>query len=199
MKRSDRDPQAIEIGKRIKTARLSFDGGKGMTQKQLGQLCGINEANIRKYESGRQRPKYTTLEKIAKALKVAPGYLQGMNDEDVYDTLKSLHDYQTVSKNSDWIYKYVGLSPEDIGFLDSDYEIVRSDIPPEEEEKIKYFNQILATLVIQYDNLTNSDFKLLTSLTKAFCSINDTAKKKAAELIEDLAKIPEYQKSRNQS
>lgn len=38
---------------------------KGFTQKQLGEKCGINEANIRKYELGSQNPKIETLQKIA--------------------------------------------------------------------------------------------------------------------------------------
>lgn len=42
----------------------------GLTQKELGKRCGINEANIRKYESGRQNPKYETLQKIAIALEI---------------------------------------------------------------------------------------------------------------------------------
>lgn len=43
---------------------------KKMTQKQLGELCGINEANIRKYELEKANPKLQTLERIAKALDV---------------------------------------------------------------------------------------------------------------------------------
>ena len=30
---------------------------KGLTQKKLGELCGIADSNIRKYESGNQNPK----------------------------------------------------------------------------------------------------------------------------------------------
>lgn len=44
---------------------------KGWTQKQLGEACGIHEANIRKYELGKQNPKKETLEKIADALGVS--------------------------------------------------------------------------------------------------------------------------------
>ena len=36
---------------------------RGLTQKQLGELCGIDEANIRKYENGKQNPKIETIEK----------------------------------------------------------------------------------------------------------------------------------------
>ena len=43
---------------------------KGLTQKQLGELCGIADSNIRKYESGKQNPKLETLQKIARALDV---------------------------------------------------------------------------------------------------------------------------------
>ena len=43
---------------------------KGLTQKQLGKKCGINEANIRKYELGTQNPKLKTLKRIAEALDI---------------------------------------------------------------------------------------------------------------------------------
>ena len=43
---------------------------KGLTQKQLGELCGIADSNIRKYESGKQNPKIETLQKIADALNI---------------------------------------------------------------------------------------------------------------------------------
>lgn len=59
------------IGERIRTIRKQ----KGLTQKALGELCGIAEPNIRKYELGKQNPKYGTLFKIADALKVPYDYL----------------------------------------------------------------------------------------------------------------------------
>lgn len=53
-------------GDMIRKIRLE----KNLTQKQLGDLCGIADSNIRKYESGKQNPKIETLEKIANALNV---------------------------------------------------------------------------------------------------------------------------------
>ena len=44
---------------------------KGLTQKKLGELCGIADSNIRKYESGNQNPKIETLQKIADALDIS--------------------------------------------------------------------------------------------------------------------------------
>lgn len=53
-------------GHLIKKYRLE----KKWTQKKLGEECGINEANIRKYESGNQNPKIETLHRIASALNI---------------------------------------------------------------------------------------------------------------------------------
>lgn len=63
----------MTVGERIKNARKN----RGWTQKQLEEKTGINEANIRKYESGRQNPKFETIEKIAKALGVSVWGLRG--------------------------------------------------------------------------------------------------------------------------
>lgn len=56
----------MPTGYKIKEIRLK----KGLTQKQLGDLCGIADSNIRKYETGKQNPKIETLQKIAIALDV---------------------------------------------------------------------------------------------------------------------------------
>lgn len=56
----------MTVGEKIKHARKA----KHLTQKELGEKCGINEANIRKYESGRQSPKLDTLQRIAAGLKI---------------------------------------------------------------------------------------------------------------------------------
>ncbi len=54
----------MTVGERIRNARKIA----GLTQKQLDEKSGIDEANIRKYESGKQNPKLETLEKIAKGI-----------------------------------------------------------------------------------------------------------------------------------
>lgn len=58
----------MTIGENIKYFRKE----KGLTQKQLGERCGIAEANIRKYELGGANPKLETITTIAKALDVEP-------------------------------------------------------------------------------------------------------------------------------
>lgn len=58
----------MSLGEKLKAARLAA----GMTQKQLGESCGIDAANIRKYESNRQNPKKETIIRICKELGVHP-------------------------------------------------------------------------------------------------------------------------------
>lgn len=58
----------MTVGENIKRIRKE----KGLTQKKLGELCGINEVQIRRYELGgkNSNPKIETLRKIADALEV---------------------------------------------------------------------------------------------------------------------------------
>ena len=52
----------MTLGEKIKFHR----GLKGLTQKQLGDMTGIHEVSIRKYEANKIAPKRDQLEKIAK-------------------------------------------------------------------------------------------------------------------------------------
>lgn len=56
----------MTVGENIKKLRKK----RGLTQKQLGELCGIKEANVRKYELDKANPKIETIERIAQALEV---------------------------------------------------------------------------------------------------------------------------------
>lgn len=70
----------MPTGVKIKEIRQQ----RGLTQKQLGDMCGIADANIRKYENGKQNPKIETLQKIADALGVPVTELLNYN----YDTIE---------------------------------------------------------------------------------------------------------------
>lgn len=66
----------MTIGERIRNTRKA----KHLTQKQLGELTGIAEPTIRRYELGKLNPKYETIVKIAEALNVTPEFLMGKED-----------------------------------------------------------------------------------------------------------------------
>lgn len=58
----------MSVGSNIRDARLK----KSMTQKQLGDKCGMADSAIRRYESDRGNPTLETLKRIANALEVDP-------------------------------------------------------------------------------------------------------------------------------
>lgn len=63
---------------------------RGLTQKQLGELSGIHEVAIRKYELGKNLPKKEQLKKIADALNVNVNSLLEFNIEADGDVLPLL-------------------------------------------------------------------------------------------------------------
>ncbi len=65
----------MTIGENIRKARKKAK----LTQKQLGELCGMADSAIRRYESGGANPKPETLKKIADALDLS---LFDLYDED---------------------------------------------------------------------------------------------------------------------
>lgn len=83
----------MTVGVNIKRIRKE----RGITQKQLGELCGIAEPNIRKYENGKQNPKLETVEKIATALGVTAFELMGMEYFDLKnpDAAKQYAEYNS--------------------------------------------------------------------------------------------------------
>lgn len=54
-----------------------FRRERGLTQKQLGEKCGMYESQIRKYELGTANPKIDTIKKIADVLNVSIDRLTG--------------------------------------------------------------------------------------------------------------------------
>ena len=63
----------MTAGEKIRLAREA----RGMTQAKLGEMCGIAEPTIRRYELGKLNPKIETLEKIADALQLDASVLRG--------------------------------------------------------------------------------------------------------------------------
>lgn len=70
----------MTVGERIRLARKK----EGLTQKQLGEKCGIAEPTIRRYELGKLNPKYETLKKIAHALEISTYELLGEEERELF-------------------------------------------------------------------------------------------------------------------
>lgn len=75
------------------------------TQSELGELCGVNPANLRKYESGRQNPKYETVERIAQALGV-----QMWKNKEIYvqdEGKRDVRNCDMPQEVADWLERFV--------------------------------------------------------------------------------------------
>lgn len=165
----------MTIGQRIKEARLNA----GFTQKMLADELGVSFVNVSQWENGARNPKIQTLQKIANALNVTVGYLQGydsLNAKKLVDALKN-GDKNTVET-------LLNLQHDTIISIG---EQSASAILQSESEELKA--GIINTLVsLQVSR------SIAEKLVNKFLCLNETGQKKAIENVEDLAKIPEYQK-----
>ena len=70
------------VGENIRRERIRAK----LTQKQLGELCGIAEPTIRRYELNSLNPKFDTLSKIADAMGISVARLLAYKSNDGYWT-----------------------------------------------------------------------------------------------------------------
>lgn len=80
----------MTIGERIKYFRVQNE----LTQKALGEMTGIGEKTIQKYELSIRFPKLAQLEKIAQALGVSKSDLLGVKDTDI--RLETVGDFMKI-------------------------------------------------------------------------------------------------------
>ena len=156
----------MSIGENIKRIRKE----KGLTQKQLGELCGLADSAIRRYENGGANPKRETLKKIAKALDISYLRLTGeIPDGEHGIIIKSKNGTEhffSTTKLINAIDKAGSLkiSPDDLNIQDS-------------TESDKMLNNTLQDMLVKYFDL-----------------LNNQGKNVAITQVEMLTKIPEYKK-----
>lgn len=96
---------------------------KGLTQKKLGELCGIADSNIRKYESGNQNPKIETIQKIANALEV------NINELTSYKiSTKDGNTYNSTSTNADLLSRKIELKNKLLSQYKTTLKYINSEI-----------------------------------------------------------------------
>lgn len=108
----------MTIGENIKRIRKE----KGLTQKRLGELSGMNEVQIRQYELGKANPKIETVDKIAAAL--------GVNIVDIMERFtseqwKNTSEYERIEKTSNAINGIIAILTDIYG--KAEYKEVMGD------------------------------------------------------------------------
>lgn len=154
----------MTVGQRIRVER----NRKGLTQKQLGELCGIAEPTIRRYELGLLNPKYTTLKKIANGLGIR---VQVLNEDETVqlpsDEQKKIIDaqirYQELFTSPNYYAGFVSQNSWLIDLLSSlnisiSFEDFRSDLAQINTMWIKYKDNSISPFDV-------SDLELLKAYT----------------------------------
>lgn len=152
---------------------------KGFTQKELGERCGMDEANIRKYELGNANPKLETLHRIANALNIS--YLKLVESEIVESSMKNVEE-----ERKNILKEFVRLNNE---LKENNTPELKKQIVNVEEQLNTNDKQILE-LLYEMDNIETDKDKI----NKFFDTLNKNGRKKAVDYIKDLTKIPEYRK-----
>lgn len=165
----------MTVGEKIRKYRKE----RKLTQKQLGELCGINESQIRRYELGlkNSNPKIETLQKIADALDMS---LFEFLDDDYFDVATD-EEPGSLERASD--------------FLENKLKSITDNKNISDKEKSKQIHDIqVQTEIMAELHLRNFEVGSENLLNMYFNQLNLLGKEKAIEQIEMLTKIPEYKK-----
>lgn len=173
----------MTVGERIRAARKA----NGLTQKQLGEACGIAEPTIRRYELGKLNPKFSTLQKIGKALHVTASYLQGYETEEATRLLEAMK-----AKDYDTVETLLGLPSGSFIPLDDE------EIASIERERLETRKNLFK---VRVDFSAYSPFLFSDEMRECWdviiptvFSLNLEDQQAIVKAVCDLAKIPEYQK-----
>lgn len=102
----------MTTGERIRAIRIE----KKLTQKQVGDRCGMADSNIRAYELGKANPKIETLQRIATALEVPIGFLLGMpvNLDGEIERIEKQFPAATVTETDDKVIFHIIEKPAEV-------------------------------------------------------------------------------------
>ena len=157
---------------------------KNLTQKQLGEKCGIAESTIRRYELGLLNPKFETIKKIAIALDVETYELD--------ERIGKLRDnYAFIYSLKDTIKELESASSIESSLSENPYIRFIKQYSKWIEDTEMEISQIKTQIGdINTDELFQEE-KLLNLYNK----LNQEGKQRAIEDIEHLSFIPKYQNS----
>lgn len=186
----------MTIGERIKKARKDAH----LTQKQLANKLNVSYVNIAQWENGRRNPKIETLQNLAKALNVSIGYLQRYEEIDAHQIVTFLknRDYEAVANFIDVPENTIfRLSDEDYRELQNITKDTLNNADLEINEIDSLLNEnkaqinIISSLICLRVNET-----VAHNLIEFFLKLNANGQEIAVERVEELTKIPDYQKDK---
>ncbi len=191
----------MTVGESIRRIRKE----QGLTQKELGKLCNVNESQIRRYELGlnNSNPKLETVKKIANALNVTTDELYGVTNtinyftEDFFEQNQYLGEILLDFCKKEIKKQRLSIHDDDIFIpLESEFDNFSSNM------KAELFNEIFdhvsysddMKIVKLYPKLFTSDSKvdIDKSLKENYLKLNARGKKEAVKRIFELTQIKKY-------
>lgn len=203
------------IGERIREVRNE----RGLTQKALGEKAGIAEPTIRRYELGKLNPKVDTVKKIAAALNV-PWYELYPGEEDGEDvkllfrsveeatkqaeydarldsagayisTLQYSAEYESdvewgADEINNWIKKRLPDVAKKFNVKEKDLDDAVYWAYSSEERWLQNIHEAVLDKPIK--------FRSLEKICRALIQLSGEGQEEAAKRVEELAKIPDYQR-----
>lgn len=163
----------MPTGSKIKEIRQQ----KGLTQKQLGDLCGMADSAIRRYENGNANPKIETLQKIATALDEP---LSIFLDDELFDASTDDKDLGTDHVSE---------------ILNKRMQKIAQNTDLTNTEKANMINDLITSNhIILQESINHSTVAQKQLLSFYFNELNMNGRNKALDQVEMLTKIRDYRK-----
>lgn len=176
----------MTIGERIRDTRKM----RGLTQREVGEKCGIAESTIRQYELGKLNPKIETLKRIADALDVPVSYLSQVSVSYI-DTDLQRRIVRTIREKID--DRLLSVDPADLyeAFGTYDYDSVFKDaLDGQSPMTLSRLEEIADKLGVTLDYLTGrTDDPQTTSLSLQDYELEDAIQDAEENLLETVRKI----------
>lgn len=166
----------MTVGENIRRIRKE----KKLTQKQLGELCQINEVQIRQYEIGKANPKIETIEKIAHALQ-CPVYELREISEPQTTTESIINLFQPSAYELEKILPNPTTNPDEYN----------NAIKKIEKAIHKEISNSYADKKSTGNETTKSEISL-TDIKPLFEKLNAYGKKEAVKRVEELTHLKQY-------
>ena len=131
----------MTVGENIRRIRKE----KGLTQNQLGELCGLADSAIRRYENGGANPKFETLRKIANALDISIGEIDP-NVKDLANDLARKEIQRQIREINDSTDLSVSEKEQKITELQNIHFSIGKDLHQYEKNQIKELNNTFVSL-----------------------------------------------------
>jgi len=181
----------MTVGQNIKRLRKE----KGLTQKQLGDKCGLADSAIRRYELGGANPKIETLDKIASVLGTTTDELRGIKTLKHFTPeviTQNKHIDEILSFSLDKILSGYGVSYDVKNFSPN----VKADLYNTVFHHVTYdenYNNVAIYPLIPPKDM------IFDKLTELYCMLNLKGKKEALKRIKELTELKCYTKPDEES